>query len=101
MGNESRTLDNITLGEAITVLQLGRGHHPGMKYQLKKGRNPIGTNFARLFYFSDSKEKTAAIFFDDSTGVELHEGISYFTTFYRIIQYLQKQDFNLRSADSR
>ncbi|MBD3310852.1 hypothetical protein GF351_06560 [Candidatus Woesearchaeota archaeon] len=102
MSNESnpkRSLVDITLDEAVRVLELGEGLHQNMNYQLRTKTNPLDEKFAQLYYVWDNEEHISANFSDTKNAVSLCDGNSYYRTHYRIVKYLEERGFNLASAD--
>jgi hypothetical protein len=97
--NPKRSLVNITLDEAVKVLELGGGLHLNMNYQLRTKTNPFEEKFVQLFYVLDNKEHIAANFSDTKNAVSLFDGNSYYRTHYRIVKYLEDRGFDLVSAD--
>ncbi len=104
MGDESkskRSLVDITLDEAVRVLELGEGIHQKMRYQLRTKSDPFDKPFAQLFYILDHGEYIAVNFSDSKDAVKLCHGNLYYRTHYRIIKYLEGRGFDLVSADSK
>ena len=99
--NKKRKLVNITLEEAVKVIQLGEGFYESANYQLRTKTNEFDEKFAQLFYVSPStgRENIAANFSDSENAVKLCLGNEYYRIFYRIIKYLEKRGFDLASAD--
>ena len=98
--NSKRKLVDITLDEAIKVIELGEGLHENQEYQLRKKTNVQDIKFAQLFYVYDDKEYISANFSDTKNAVKIIHGNSYYRTHYKIIKYLESQGFDLLSADS-
>ncbi len=104
MGRESnpgRKLVDITLDEAVQVIRLGEGHSENIRYKLRRKENPFRENFTQLFYKDSKGEVIAANFFDGKDAVTLCQGNSYYRTFYGIVKYLEKQGFDLESANCK
>ena len=97
--NPRRKLVNITLDEAVRVMELGEGLHQNMNYQLRTRVNALDEKFAQLFYVWDGQEHIAANFSDTKNAVNLCHGNSYYRTQYRIIKYFEKRGFNLVAAN--
>lgn len=96
-----RNLVDITLEEAIKVIQLGEGYSKSMNYQLRRKTNPFGEKFAQLYYVYDNEESIAANFSDTKDAVKLCDGNEYYRTYYRIIKFLEERGFDLESNNSR
>ena len=101
-----RKLVDITLDEAIQVLKFGEGYQKGVTYLLRKKINPFDKKFAQLYYRDkrpgeEESDYISVNFSDDEDAVTLCEVNNYYRTHYRIIKYLEKQEFNLKSADKR
>ena len=92
---------DITLEEATIVANLGESYLEGHQPQLRKRPNPLGKEFAQLYYVYEGRDIIIANFSDDRDAVILCVGNKYYRTFYRIIKYLEGQGFDLESADSK
>lgn len=100
-----RSLVDITRDEAIEVLKLGEGFYEGNNYQLRVKPLDHFTDkdrkFAQLYHVYKREEIIDVNFSDDENAVHLCQGNEYYRTHYRIIRYLEKQGFDLESADKR
>ncbi len=99
--NPQRKLIDITLDEAVRVLELGEGLHQNMNYRLRTKTNPFGEKFAQLFYVWDHQEHITANFSDTKNAVRLCDGNLYYRTHYQIVKYLEERGFDLVSADRK
>ena len=98
--NPKRKLVDITLEEAAMVAQLGEGYLGDVQVLLRVKEDPLGKEFAQLYYIHDERDIIVANFFDTKDAVRLVVGNKYYRTFYRIIKYLEGRGFDLESADS-
>ena len=94
-----RKLVDITLEEAVRVLELGEGLHKDTNYQLRTRTNTFDETFAQLFYVFGEEEHITANFSDLEDAVILVDGNSFYRTCYKIIKYLEERGFDLSSAD--
>ncbi len=99
--NTKRKLVDITLDEALRVIEMGEGFHQNMNYQLRTRNNPFDERFAQLFYVWNGEDHIAANFSDTKNAVILCDGNSYYRTHYRIVKYLEERGFDLASADKK
>ena len=95
-----RSLVDITLEEATMVAGLGEGYLGDAEVLLRVKGDPLGKEFAQLYYIRDGRDIIVANFFDTNDAVRLVVGNKYYRTFYRIIKYLEERGFDLESADS-
>jgi hypothetical protein len=98
---KKRKLVDITLEEATEVLRLGEGFYAGNNYQIRKRNDIWGEPFAQLFFDYDNQEHIAANFGDHKNAVSIFIGNTYYRTMYRIVKYLEKQGFDLESANKK
>lgn len=103
MGKKSksnRSLVDITLEEAMRVMDLGEGFRENTIYKLRTKIDTFGEPFAQLYFIEDNHEKIAANFSDDKNAVSLCQGNTYYRTIYRVVKYLEKRGFDLKKANS-
>lgn len=106
MGEKKRKLVDITYEEAMTVSRFTRGHPSSIAsmasdwFNLRRKTDSSGIEYAQLIYFYDGDERMLVSFSDTKDAI-LFSSYESYSTFYRVIKYLESRGFDLEAAASR